>query len=238
MLSVNLSGNFFSKLGLILLCALIGSASIARAQYIPPDAEVPDGSTVANGSRSACELEDGEAIFTSLAPMAHLGKGDRQSALFFYVPVVSDYRLDVGIFDGEGQFLELLGATGSGAGIVSVEMSPELDEGLYQIQAAIACGEGDEYDAAIVTYYHREPLPETIQTELQAITEPSAQSDIYAKAGYWFDAFALADETQKIELLQQLAAVESEPQQSHLEATITSLEMKNMILARQTLAPQ
>lgn len=229
--------NFFMPLGLGLILTFGGLVTTARADYKPPEGEVPDGTTVANGSRSDCAMEAGDTVFTLLAPMGHLGKGDRHTTLFFYVPVTSAYRLDVGIFDAAGTVVNLTTRDGTTPGLVAVELSTPLATGLYQVQAAIACGTGEDYDVEITRYFQREPLPALFATALTTIDEPKAQSNLYAQVGYWYDAFTLADDSQKVSLLQQLAIVESEPQQSQLTAIAQSLG-RNQNLAQQPLTPQ
>lgn len=197
-----------------------------RADYNPPEEEVPDGTTIANGSRTSCRLEAGDTVFTPLAPVTHLGKGDRQPEVFFYVPVTSDYRLDVGIFKaGEfkaGEFVTFTEKTASGAGIISVMLPEPLEQGNYQLQAAIACGDDEDYVAETIAYFALEAVTADLAKTLTE-AELATQVDIYAEAGYWYDAFALADDPQKLELLGQLAVAETPDQQAKIEAIAKSL---------------
>lgn len=207
--------NFSSTLSLSLLLALGGMTAV-QADYAPPQEEVPDGTTIANGSRTSCRLEAGETVFTPLAPITHLGKSDQPPEIFFYVPVLSDYRLDVGIFQ-DGDFVAFTEKIASGAGVISVMVPEPLDHGQYQLQAAIACGSDTEYVAEAITYFTLENLSEELTLSLADAT-PTEQADIYAAAGYWYDAFSLANEHQKLKFLGQLAAAETEAQQANIEA--------------------
>ena len=207
--------NFYSALSLGLLLTL-GSMTAVLADYAPPQEDVPDGTTIANGSRTSCRLEAGETVFTPLAPVTHLGKGDQPPEIFFYVPVTSDYRLDVGIFQ-DGDFVTFTEKMSAGAGVISVMLPELLDQGQYQLQAAITCGSDSEYVAEATSYFTLENLSEDIASTLTDAT-PTEQAEIYAAAGYWYDAFSLATENQKLKFLGQLAAVETEEQRFNLEA--------------------
>ena len=209
------SNNFFSKSILGAALILCGSATVAQAGYNPPDAEPPTKPTVANGSRTGCLMDDSASTFTAIAPMAHLGRSDRQPELFFYVPVLSDYRLDVGILDDTGNFVALAELEGEGTGISSVTIPEELTAGIYEIQAGITC-DGFDYDARVNNYI--EIAPDLAFEEFET-------AELYADEGYWYDAFALADTTQKIDLLRDLADLETGTQQSNLAAIAEVLEL-------------
>ena len=232
------SNNFFAQfLGLTLL-SLLGTISPVLADYNPPDAEVPDGSTVANGSRTSCKLEAKNITFTPLLPMTHLAKGDRQPELFFYVPVTSPYRIDVGILDEDGEFLDFIEIADNKPGIVAVPMSLELEMGgRYQLYSGLACGSDSQYHTESTAYFELEPAPVAMRTKLTEATDSDTQSEIYADAGYWVDAFALANETQRLDLLEQLATFETEAQQANLEVIAKILTLKQTEETATQLAP-
>ncbi|WP_041764042.1 DUF928 domain-containing protein [[Leptolyngbya] sp. PCC 7376] len=220
------SNNFFSQISWAVFFSVLGSGSVALADYNPPDAEVPDGSTVANGSRTSCIMEEGNTAFTPLIPLTHLAKGDRQPELAFYVPTTSEYRVDIGLLDSDGEFLEFIEATGTEPGIVSVPVTMILETGRYQIHAGLACDDASQYHTEAIAYFELEALPEAVQTEVADTADAATQSEIYADAGYWLDAFTLADETQRLDLLQQLASLETTEQQANLVAIAEALTMK------------
>ena len=210
-----LSNNFFPKVCLSATLILCGSATIAQAGYNPPDADPPTKPTVANGSRNGCLMDEGVATFTPLAPMAHLGRSDRQPELFFYVPVLSDYRLDIGIVDDADNFILLTEMEGLGNGVVSLTLPQELSEGIYEIQAGITC-DGSEFDFRVNNYFEIAP---------DSTFEDFETAEAYADEGYWYDAFALADTAQQIDLLRELAEFETDSQQFNLEAIAETLEL-------------
>lgn len=200
--------------GFTLLAFIAGAP--ARAQYVPPTGEAPQGPTVANGARSGC----GDRFdFAALAPVGHVGRTSGAAPhLSWFVDAAAPYRVEVSFYRptdaGPPELLEPLHEEiVRSAGVADrsfLELAEQLESGQrYYWQIAIACDpESPSYDRVFVAELDIvAPSPE-LAAALAAAGDRDGQARVYAEAGYWYDALREATDPQKVLLLEELAALE------------------------------
>jgi hypothetical protein len=191
---------------------------LGLAQYDPPEGDPPQVQTASNGSRSFCSI-------TKLAPTDHVGRSTTpHSTLASFVQAESAYRVEVKLYNLDS--LELVYTSQrvqDQTGIVT--FTPELPPDAptlktnqrYGWEVAVACDpENHAYHQVFVAEVEVVEPPQSVTESLALVDTSIEQAEIYARAGYWYDAFREALATPDISkrnqktvaLLQDLAALE------------------------------
>ena len=210
-------------------------------QYQPPDGDPPTGPVVSNGTRDSCG-EIYEIPLTVLAPSRHVGQTTTTTpTLAWFVPATTPYRINLSLYivdeDQSPELVKQLEYVESVSGLVTFTM-PE-DEFQLQVgqrylwEVALACTPDSLiYDQAFVAELDiREPSP-SVTAALATAQTPLEKAEIYAGAGYWYDALRealIASDNSGIDgsvrfLLYELAELEGGTHGQFLTQIVETLE--------------
>ncbi|MGA7936921.1 MAG: DUF928 domain-containing protein [Kovacikia sp.] len=213
---------------LIILGLSLGMSSVALAAYHPPPGSSrPTGSSSSTGTRGGCGIEEPTNL-TILAPQGHLGQtASTQPTVAWFVPAQNSYPLEVALFEENGgqrdQLIHIFRGIKSSPGMMQLslaERSVQLETGkTYRWQVAVLCNPNRPATAQIAKARMKVvALPATLKTQLAQTRDRLKQANLYAEAGFWYDAFAetlaVAKSQPLIGLLKDLISLESgEPKQ-------------------------
>ncbi|MEO1401199.1 MAG: DUF928 domain-containing protein [Cyanobacteria bacterium J06635_1] len=210
----------YYQLAASLLLASVFTTTTWAQQYQPPSGDPPSGPLVSNGSRNGCG-EQYEIPLTVLAPTTHVGQTTTTTpTLTWFVPATDTYRVEVSFYtldqqDQPNELVQLLEYVGNASGIVEFTL-PTNESGLradqrYLWQVRIACTpDSPIYDQSFVSVIDVKTPPAELTLALDRAQTPSEKADIYASAGYWYDALREArlspDGLERNQLTQSLLA--------------------------------
>lgn len=213
--------------------------STAWAQYQPPEGDPPSGPIVSNGSRRGCS-EAYEIPLTALAPTQHVGQSTSTTPMLaWFAPATDAYRIKLSVYAissddtvTEERTLELLqqfeyeDTTEGIAGITLPADQPELTIGQrYLWEVSLACTPNSPiYDQSFIAEIDIKTPPATLTTALATAQTPQEKVELYASAGYWYDALrealqaseSLGQDEVTQALLSELAESETEIQSDFL----------------------
>lgn len=192
----------------------------AQAQYVPPPGDPPKGSSAAAGSRSSCA----SSLATVLAPQGHVARASTTTlpvTWFVSAQPPRPYRIELSLYHAAeaGAVPQMLSTDSF---VVEPEEGffarsiPNTDTPLalgerYILEVAVACNlESPSVDHYFVTELDLVAPSPALQTALDRATSTAEQVVLYAGAGYWYDALALAETEQRSKLIQELATWETE----------------------------
>lgn len=182
----------------LLFTAFAAAPLAARAQqYQPPAGDPPTGPVVSNGTRDSCG-ETYAIPLTVLAPSRHVGQTTTTTpTLAWFVPATTPYRINLSLYivdeDQSPELVKQLEYVESASGLVTFTVPEDefqFESGQrYLWEVGLACTPDSLiYDQAFVAELDiREPSPSLIAT-LAAAQTPREKAEIYARAGYWYDA--------------------------------------------------
>ena len=174
----------------------VNSAAWAQ-QYQPPAGDPPSGPILSSGTRDSCG-ENYEIPLTVLAPTQHVGQTTTATpTLTWFVPTTGDYRTKLSLYTiNDNQLPELLQQIQyeeSASGIVSFTLPEEefqLNPGQrYLWEVNIACTpDAPTYSQLFVSELDIQE-PSVLLTSALATAQTAVErAEIYASAGYWYDA--------------------------------------------------
>ncbi len=208
----------------LILSVSLSIAPLAIAKYTPPKKPSAPKETGTNTTRGgSCEANSAAAL-TALVPFSHVGQTISGHPTFtWFVPDRTSRPLQFRLFSSTGQALYRTEMQ-SQPGIMSVALPsnlPQLSIGQsYKWQVVLVCEprvplRNVVVEAEIQVVQAAVPL----QAQLAAAQTPQQRIDLYAEAGLWYDAMAVArkaSETSQnqapvLELLDALAGSEAQP---------------------------
>ena len=230
------------KSKLVTSCVLslsLAVTPVALAEYNPPpDQPPPKGNTSSSGPRGGCAGSEGRSL-TVLAPQKHVGQTASVHPTFvWFVPDTKSFPMEFRLFELTGnnslkvvQKLELK----TSQGIMKLSL-PQDKPGLtvgqqYLWQVTIFCNP-DRPSSALVARAEIQvvEMPSTLKSILSSTTERPKRVELYAKAGYWYDA--LGEALGAVEgsrlgevastLLEELAKLEEAQQSANLSQIASS----------------
>lgn len=191
----------FAKPAAVLLLAtgvLSSVATVALAQYVPPDRGLP-GRREGGGTRGECIVS--QPTLTALIPSQNFGTTVKEYPSFFwYVPQTSATTAEFVLMDGNRTVYKKTIALPRSPGILEVSLPqdgsvPPLTIGKdYQWFFSIVCN-ADDRSGDLLTrgWVQRQALSPSLATKLSQ-TPLADRAMVYAQAGIWYDAVeALAD---------------------------------------------
>ncbi|WP_088893390.1 DUF928 domain-containing protein [Leptolyngbya ohadii] len=191
----------FAKPAAVVLLAtgvLSSVATVALAQYVPPDRGLP-GRREGGGTRGECILS--QPTLTALIPSQNFGTTVKEYPSFFwYVPQTSATTAEFVLMDGNRIVYEKTIDLPRSPGILQVSLPqdgsvPPLTVGKdYQWYFSIICN-ADDRSGDLLTrgWVQRQALSPALATKLTQ-TPLAEHATVYAQAGIWYDAVeALAD---------------------------------------------
>ncbi|MEM9006812.1 MAG: DUF928 domain-containing protein [Cyanobacteria bacterium P01_F01_bin.86] len=226
---------------LLALGGLVPAAAWAQ-QYQPPAGDPPSGPIVSNGTRESCD-GNYEIPLTVLAPTQHVGQTTTATpTLMWFVPATTPYRINLSLYASRDnqppELLQQIEYVENTSGLVSFTL-PEDDFPLtsgqrYLWEVSLACTpESPIYDQAFVSELDIREPPAALVADLAAAQTSLEKAEIYASAGYWYDALREAliaadmSGTQSLvkSLLYELAAVENGIQGQFLTQIAETLDL-------------
>ncbi|NET82529.1 MAG: DUF928 domain-containing protein [Moorea sp. SIO1F2] len=232
--------------GCVLSLALVATpAVVARAEYKPPeDQKTPDKETRTNsGTTRGCD--GGDIPLTVLASQNYVGRTTSTHPTFaWFVPDSKSLKLKFTIYSrgSDGNFTEVHSMSlQSSPGIMTLSPFPEGEPGLlvgkdYFWQVVILC-DPSYPSSAVVDRVQIEvvEMPPDLQDKLDNAVDSAEKADLYAEAGFWYnaldEALKLAEESKLGEvasaLLEDLAKWEKpKPSQELTEEERESIEKR------------
>jgi hypothetical protein len=193
-----------------------------RAYNPPPNPSRPSGPTGSSGTRGGCEAS-GDTSLTPLAPVSHVGRTTAIRPTFaWFVPEAKAYPVKFYLYEysneGKGDLIEQIDLQ-SKPGIMQLQLpetSPELKVGQkYSWQVALICkANRPSADLIAEAVVEVAAMPDSLKSTLAKTTDTLKRSQLYAQAGFWYDAMAetLKDAKAKpfqLNLLNELAQLET-----------------------------
>lgn len=188
---------FLLATGLLFTSFALAPLNSWAQQYQPPTGDPPSSPRVPAGTRDSCG-ETYEIPLTVLAPSQHVGQTTTITpTLAWFVPTTTPHRINLSLYTvNEGQPPELVNQleyVESASGLVTFTVSEDefhLRSGQrYLWEFNLACTPDSLiYDQAFVSELDiREPSP-SVTAALATAQTPLERAEIYASAGYWYDA--------------------------------------------------
>lgn len=216
-------------LGSVLLLLLMNAAP-AFAQYRPSGSSRPRSPTTTTGRRGGCS--DSQTALTVLAPQNYVGQTASSHPTFaWYVPDEQPVMMEFHLYQYTASDRELIHKVEmqSQPGMMSL-MLPTDHPGLqvgqqYLWQAVLLCNP-NRPSGAIVAKAELTVLglPSELEAALAQTDNPLQRADLYAEAGFWYDAFAEAlqgsgtsAEVTQVSLLEDLSRSETTNGVQHLQ---------------------
>ncbi|HEY9655007.1 MAG TPA: DUF928 domain-containing protein [Crinalium sp.] len=209
----------------VVLLLSLAIAPTVLAGYKPPKSSRPSGSTIGTVVRGEGSCAAGtKGALTALAPLGHIGQTTATHPTFaWYVADNQSYPIEFTLYRyaSNGKLVSLYQTQlKSQKGIMQYSL-PQDETGLnigqtYLWQVALLCSSSSpDKDQVLRTDVEVVATPATLQTSLAKTTDHSQRANLYAEAGFWYDAFAealAADSKTKsvsIPLLEDLVKVEA-----------------------------
>jgi hypothetical protein len=230
-----------------LLCLSLGINYAALAEYKKPSTtqnDAPQGeSTTITGIRGGGSCSEGATTkLTALAPYSHTGHSVSQHPTFaWYVPDTGSYPVQFRLYEYDTASQNAKGKNivketlSSSKGIMTYtlpsNLSPLTVGKTYIWQVVVICNPNSPSQSLMVSSEMKiVNAPPEIATQLNNTKDRAIASDLYAKAGIWYDALAQVvnmpnnPQTQSLttQLIEQLAAIE-QPHSSGNSGTKTEI---------------
>jgi len=211
--------------------ALLLSLAIAPtvlAGYKPPKSSKPSGRSGGLLTRGLCDEatkgDHAEGVLTALAPLGHVGQTTATHPTFaWYVPDDKSYVIEFTLssYASNGKPIPFYQSQlQSKKGIMQYSL-PKDKTGLkvgqmYLWQVALLCNPSSpDKDQVLRTDVEFVATPATLQASLAKTADHPQRANLYAEAGFWYDAFTealVADSKAKsfsVALLEDLVKVEA-----------------------------
>lgn len=208
----------------LILSVSLWIPAVALAKYTPPQNPSKPKETGTNTTRGGSCEANSAAVLTALVPFSHVGQTISGHPTFtWFVPDRTSRPLQLRLFTRSGQLLYKTDME-SQSGIMSVALPPNLPQlsigQSYQWQVVLVCDPNVPSRNVVATAEIQVVAPvASLQAQLAAAQTPQQRIDLYAQAGLWYDAMAVArkaSETSQnqaavLELLDALAGSEAQP---------------------------
>lgn len=237
--------------GLLVCCWLI-QAPGAIAGYQPPaNPSAPKGSTTTTGVRGACTNGLTFGI-TALAPHSHVGQTASTHPTFAW------YVQDTQPYEMRFQLYRLAGMQQPRQQVYEMQMQTQ--PGIMQLtlpkdQAGLTIGERYEWQVVMICDPNRPSQSAVAKAELEVATLPAALksaiaaanrdiSQLYAEAGFWYDALAASLQSGSttrqttLALLQDLAELEAQTVQAIPDAEQSAARLQKIVATEQQRTTQ
>ncbi|MBD1864474.1 MULTISPECIES: DUF928 domain-containing protein [Trichocoleus] len=201
----------------LILTLSIGIAPMALAKYRPPKRPSAPGGTGANTIRAyrppknpSAPRETGtnttrgdncdrkaEGKLTPLVPFSHIGQTSSSRPTFvWFVPDRTPHPLQFRLFTRTGKPLyrtELQSQSGIMQVTLPANLAPLTIGQAYQWQVVLVCDPQVPSRNVVATAEIQVVEPDaSLQNQLAAAPSPQQRIDLYAEAGLWYDAIAVA----------------------------------------------
>ena len=183
--------------GLLVTSFTVNPFAAWAQHYQPPTGNPPSGPILSSGTRDSCS-ENHEIPLTVLAPIQHVGQTTTTTpTLTWFVPTTDTYRIKLSLYTiNENQLPELLQQiqyVENASGIVSFTLPEEefqLNPGhRYLWEVNLACTpDALTYSQLFVSELDIQEPSALLISALAAAQTPVERAEIYAGAGYWYDA--------------------------------------------------
>ncbi|NER81321.1 MAG: DUF928 domain-containing protein [Leptolyngbya sp. SIO1D8] len=183
--------------GLLLASFTVMSPAAWAQQYQPPAGDPPSGPVVSNGTRDSCG-ENYEIPLTVLAPAQHVGQTTSTTpTLAWFAPATPPYRIKLSLYrvneDQSPELLQQIEYVENASGLVRFTLPEDefqLSSGQrYLWEVSLACTpDSPIYDQAFVSQLDIRDPSASLVTALATAQTPLEKAEIYAEAGYWYDA--------------------------------------------------
>ena len=200
-------------------------AQVAIAGYQPPKkASAPRSAGTTTGTRRGCASTT-QASLTALAPQAHIGhSSDGHPTFVWFMPDEKPFAMEFELYEKTAtgrqniQRQQLTSQQGWAAFTLpqtAIALSPEKD---YFWQVIVYCNPNRPSSALVASARLKvEPLPPALAYQLDQAPSPLEQANLFAEAGFWYDALASLNgesgtqaQEFRAELVRNLAALEAE----------------------------
>lgn len=207
-----------------ILILSLGITTTAIAAYKPPPTPSrPKGPTGSNSTRTNGCTGNSQTSFTILAPLGHTGRTvSSQPTFVWFVPDSEPQEIQFSLYEsapnGKGKLIERV-TLQSSPGINKYSLTKEkstLSVGQKYIwQVVLMCDPNHPSEALVAsTEIEVTATPSSLKTQLSQIKDPLKRADLYAKAGFWYDALGEIIEEPKhkaygLKLLSKLSQLET-----------------------------
>ena len=207
----------------IALSFLIVQPYIARAEYKPPmQQSTYSGPGTTTGRRGGCASNAGASL-TALAPRQHVGQSVATHPTFiWYVPDQDPLPLEFQLYEQSSTCDLLIHAIQlqSLPGLMQWSLpsdQPGLAVGQRYIWQVVMFCDLNRPSSALVARAELDviAMPSSFAVTLASTQDPTQRADLYANAGFWYDALAEITQpasdvflAQRVALLKELAALE------------------------------
>ncbi|UBF25614.1 DUF928 domain-containing protein [Kovacikia minuta CCNUW1] len=187
------------------LALYLASIPAALARYRPPQGPPPRGTSV-GGRRGACEGNEKIGL-TALAPVSHVGHTSSTRPTFTWFMPVPDrqktdpqsYLLQFRLYkasetDGEPLYETTMQSTSGIMPFSLPQNAPELSVGQRYVWRVILLCDPSYPSRVSIAQSEIEvvPLSADLKTQLSQSSDPITRANLYAAAGFWYDAFGEA----------------------------------------------
>ncbi|MEM7796982.1 MAG: DUF928 domain-containing protein [Cyanobacteria bacterium P01_C01_bin.118] len=183
--------------GLLATSFAVNPLAAWAQQYQPPAGDPPSGPILSSGTRDSCG-ENYEVPLTVLAPTQHVGQTTTTTpTLTWFVPTTGTYRIKLSLYtineNQSPEFVQEIKYVDSTLGIVSFTLPEEefqLHSGQrYLWEVNIACTpDAPTYSQLFVSELDIQEPSVSMTSALAAAQTSVERAEIYAGAGYWYDA--------------------------------------------------
>jgi hypothetical protein len=224
---------------LFLISFVFSLLTVALGAYKPPSKpSAPKSPTTTTGTRGGCQ-ENNKTSLTALAPQIHIGQTVSQYPTFtWFVPDSQPFPMEFRLYNYDSsdrpQLIEKVKLP-SKPGIMQYSLSPRRP-GLavgqtYRWQVVIFCDPNRPSSAvateALVQVVEIAPA---LRQQLSMANDPIKKSNLLAKFGFWYDAFAEVSQNSnnqsiknyKFDLLEDLASLEKTPQKEQIQNIVAN----------------
>ncbi|WP_299404424.1 DUF928 domain-containing protein [Acaryochloris sp. IP29b_bin.148] len=169
-------------------------ASAVWAGYTPPpNPSAPSDRGYTAGTRNGCAGNE-QAALTAIAPHSYMGRTtSTRPTLAWFVPDQTSYPLELSLVGSGTQLTTpVMKESKSGFGHWTIPEEQSLAKNqTYRWQVALVCNP-NRPSASLVVEAEIEvvEMPPDLASALATVSDPVMRSQLYAKAGFWYDAFA------------------------------------------------
>jgi hypothetical protein len=221
--------HFFRNFSLLAVFALVITTSTALAEYKVPSQPSPPvtSKTTTTTTRTGNCSNNNTKSLKALAPYSHVGKTVSTHPTFaWYVPESKSFPLEFSLYrnnnNGDRQKIYHTNLQSS-PGMMKLTLpkdNPGLTTGqIYSWQVVLICNPNETTEAQVISAEIQvEAMSSQLKTQLAIAKETFKKADLFAEAGFWYDALATASQGQNNSLvdclLGQLAKLEQLQQQA------------------------
>ncbi|WP_299485880.1 DUF928 domain-containing protein [Acaryochloris sp. IP29b_bin.137] len=187
---------FTTGVGLLSLGSLLSltMASTVWGGYTPPpNPSAPSDRGYTAGTRNGCAGNE-QAALTVIAPHSHIGRTtSTRPTLTWFVPDQTTYPLELAVVgSSEKHTTPMIKESISGFGHWTIPEKQSLAKNhKYRWQVVLVCNQNRPSTSLVVeAEIEVVEMPPDLASALATVSEPVMRSQLYAKAGFWYDAFA------------------------------------------------